>query len=137
MVAEPGKLGRMVPEEAAMVCGVVELYSRLMPVICLPLVSRTVAVSGCGLFSPTLMLLSPSWPTALRTMLAGGQVEKKPALDAVLELEMVAVTVEEPGWPAVANPCESMVTTLAEPCAAKVRGPTWQVMLCAGSMAPP
>ena len=30
-------------------------------------------------------------------MLAGGQVEKKPAFEAVLELEIVAVTVEEPG----------------------------------------
>ena len=30
-------------------------------------------------------------------MLAGGQVEKKPAFEAVLELEIVAVTVEDPG----------------------------------------
>jgi len=131
-------------ETREMVCGVVELYSRLMPVIWCPFgwvasmwLSKTVAESGCGLLRPTLMVLWPSWPTALRTMLAGGQVAKKPALEAVLELEMVAVMVEEPGWLAVANPLVSMVTTLALPCAAKVRWPTWQVMLCALSMTPP
>ena len=58
------------------------------------------------------------------------------AFEAVLALEMVAVMVEEPGWEAVANPEESMVTTFAEPCAAKVMGPTWQVMLCAASVKP-
>jgi hypothetical protein len=30
-------------------------------------------------------------------MLAGGQVEKKPALEAEVELAMLAVTVAEPG----------------------------------------
>ena len=69
---------------------------RLMPVIGLPLVSSTVAVSGWALLSPTLMRL-PVWPTAVSEMLAGGQVEKKPALEAVVEFETVAVIVEEPG----------------------------------------
>ena len=98
--------------------------------------SKTVAERGCGLLRPTLIGL-PVCPTAVRTILAGGQVEKKPALEAVVEFEIVAVMVEEPGWLAVANPLESMVTTFELPWAVNVSGPTWQVILCAASVKPP
>ncbi len=42
---------------------------------------------------------------------AAGQVEKKPALVAAEELEIVAVIVVEPGIFAVAAPFSSMETT--------------------------
>ena len=88
----------MDPLEAAMVCGVVELNSRLRPVSETLLVSSTVAVRAWLLLSE--MVMAPFTGvtfTGVSTMEAGGQVEKKPALEAEAELATVAVTSTEPG----------------------------------------
>ena len=102
------------------------------------LVSRTVAAKVCAVFSATLMLEAPAgWLVAESWMEAGGQVEKKPEFSAEDELETVAVTSAEPGWLAVTVPCALMVAMLVAPWSAKAIGPTWQVMLCPGSVKPP
>ena len=62
----------------------------------------------------------------LSVMLTGGQVEKKPA--ELPALATLAVMTVEPGCCAVATPFSSMETMLLV-WAAKVRWPTWQLML--------
>ena len=95
-------------ELAGMVVGEVETYSSVSPVRGTLLVSTTVATSACGLFSLTTtgLLVVPGVERAID---AGGQVEKKPA--ELAALEMLPEIKTEPGWFAVATPLESMLTT--------------------------
>src|SRR6185312_2830031 len=76
MEAAPARVGVMVLVPAGMVVGVVETYSRERPVMGLPWVSSTEAVSGSGLFWLTVMGVLPEKPGAESAMEAGGQVEK-------------------------------------------------------------
>ena len=83
-----------------------------------------------------MVLVPAGWPGMERSISAGGQVEKKPAWEAVEELETVAVMTVEPGWAAVATPVSSMVTMEAV-WGVRVTWPTRQVMLCSGRVSPP
>jgi hypothetical protein len=102
MAAVPGKIGVTVLLPGA-VCGFVDSNSRLIPVSTVLFMSRTVAVSGCALFKLTVALVVVEFGND-SVMEVGGQVEKKPALDAYDEFETEAEIRVDPGWLAVATP---------------------------------
>ena len=112
---------------AGMVMGLVETNSSGRLVMGLLLVSVTVTTRFWVVFRLTEMaeVGAVVEPTALSTMVFGGQVEKKPTeLEAC---EMAALISVEPGWAAVARPFWSMVTMLPL-VAEKMSGPTEQLM---------
>ena len=97
-----------------------------------PSVSVTVATTVWGELGVTVAVVDP---LTFSTMLAGGQVEKKPDCVAVEELETFAVMSVLPGRFAVAIPFSSM-ETMPELSGVKLTWPTEQVMLFAGVTTP-